>query len=65
MNTQEKLQWCREHWGFLKEKGKLESSIKRAIVGDNFMETYTPQEIIEIEESCDEPKGKYLNWNKK
>jgi hypothetical protein len=65
MNTQEKLQWCREHWGYLKEKGKLKETIQRALVGDNFMEIYSADEVIEIEESCDEPVGKYLNWNKK
>jgi hypothetical protein len=65
MNTQEKLQWCREHWGYLKEKGKLEKAVQRAVVGDNFMDSYSVQEIMDIEEACDEPVGKYLNWNKK
>jgi len=63
MNTNDKLQWCRDHWKYLKKTGKLEEAIIKILEKDEYLVSlqYGVQDIIDMEESIDEGyKHKFL-----
>lgn len=52
MNTLEKLQWCRDHWDYLKTKEKLNGAIQKILDKDEYLQSqFSVQDIIDIEES--------------
>lgn len=62
MNGDQKaLQKIRENWNRLKESGKLNEIITWWLEKYKLSGHWTHQDLIDIEEVMDEPKGTYLS----